>query len=74
LAKSSSKSGGRKERITPPKTRLLSREGAKLRQGDPAAARILAEEICRSSPGCAKEQAEAVEILSYGRVICPEAA
>jgi hypothetical protein len=44
MAKSSSRSGRRKERITPPKPRLLSREGAKLRRGDPAAARILAEE------------------------------
>lgn len=32
-----------KERITPPKTKLLSRESAKLREGDPAAGRILAE-------------------------------
>jgi hypothetical protein len=44
MAKSTSKGGGRKERITPPKTKLLSREAKKLRQGDPAAARILAEE------------------------------
>ena len=56
MAKSASKGGGRKERITPPKMKLLSREGAKLRQGDPAAARILAGRIRRSSPGCAKKQ------------------
>lgn len=43
MPKSSSKGGGRKERVTPPKTKLLSREGSKLRRGDPAAARILAE-------------------------------
>jgi len=36
--------GGGKERITPPKAKLLTREGRKLRKGDPAAARILAEE------------------------------
>jgi hypothetical protein len=34
----------RKERITPPKRKLLSHEAKKLRRGDPAAARILAEE------------------------------
>ena len=44
MAKPSSKRVGRKERITPPKTKLLSREAKKLRQGDPAAGRILAEE------------------------------
>jgi len=32
-----------KERITPPKPKLLSRDSAKLRQGDPAAGRILSE-------------------------------
>jgi hypothetical protein len=32
-----------KERIAPPKAKLLTRESAKLRQGDPAAGRILAE-------------------------------
>jgi hypothetical protein len=44
MAASTKKGAGRKERITPPKTKLLSREANKLRQGDPAAARILAEE------------------------------
>lgn len=44
MATSASKGGGRKERVTPPKPKLLSREAKKLRQGDPAAARILAEE------------------------------
>jgi hypothetical protein len=56
VAKSSSKSGGRKERITPPKTRLLSREGAKLRRGDPAAARILAEESVAVRQGVRKSK------------------
>jgi hypothetical protein len=44
MAASTKKGAGRKERNTPPKTKLLSREAKKLRQGDPAAARILAEE------------------------------
>jgi hypothetical protein len=36
---------GGKERITPPKSKLLTRESGKLRKGgDPAAGRILAEE------------------------------
>jgi len=35
---------GGKERITPPKSKLLSRESNLLRKGDPAAGRILAEE------------------------------
>jgi hypothetical protein len=56
MAKSSGKGGGRKERITPPKTRLLSREGAKLRQGDPAAARILAEESVAVRQGVRKNK------------------
>ena len=56
MAKSASKGGGRKERITPPKMKLLSREGAKLRQGDPAAAPTWRKNSCRSSPGCAKKQ------------------
>ena len=50
MAASTKKGAGRKERSTPPKTKLLSREAKKLRQGDPAAARILAEEsvaICQ---------------------------
>jgi hypothetical protein len=38
------KSKGGKERITPPKQVLLSREGKRLPKGDPAAGRILAEE------------------------------
>jgi hypothetical protein len=54
MAKSSGKGGGRKERVTPPKTKLLSREGAKLRQGDPAAARILAEEAVAVRQGLRK--------------------
>ncbi len=44
MATSTSKSSGRKERMAPPKPKLLSREVTKLRDGDPAAARILAEE------------------------------
>jgi hypothetical protein len=38
------KSKGGKERITPPKQGLLSREGKRLPKGDPAAGRILTEE------------------------------
>jgi hypothetical protein len=56
MAKSTSKSGGRKERITPPKTKLLSREAKKLRQGDPAAARILAEELVAVRQGVRKSK------------------
>jgi hypothetical protein len=44
MAKSTGEGGGRKERVTPPKKKLLSREAKKLRRGDPAAGRILAEE------------------------------
>ena len=54
MAKSSGKAGGRKERITPPKKKLLAREGLKLRQGDPAAARILAEESVAVRQGVRK--------------------
>jgi hypothetical protein len=54
MAKSSSKSGWRRERITPPKTKLLSREGTMPRQGDPAAARILAEESVAVRQGVRK--------------------
>jgi hypothetical protein len=43
MAKKSSKGGG-KERVTPPKPPLLSREGKRLPKHDPAAGRILAEE------------------------------
>ena len=49
--KSTSKSGGRKERVTPPKPKLLSREAKKLRKGDPAAARILAVESVAARQG-----------------------
>ena len=42
MAKSSK--GGGKEKITPPKPPLLSREARKLPKHDPAAGRILAEE------------------------------
>ena len=48
--------GGRKERITPPKTKLLSREGPKLRRGDPAAGRILAEESVAVRQGVRKRR------------------
>jgi len=41
-SKGKSGSGG-KERVTPPKAKLLSREAKKLPKGDPAAGRILAE-------------------------------
>ena len=40
----STKSGGGKERLAPPKAGLLSREAKLLQKGDPAAGRILAEE------------------------------
>ena len=43
MAKSSKGSGG-KERVTPPKSPLLSREGKRLPHHDPAAGRILSEE------------------------------
>lgn len=36
--------GGGKERITPPKAPLVSREASKLPKHDPAAGRILSEE------------------------------
>jgi hypothetical protein len=36
--------GGGKERITPPKPALNTREAKRLPKGDPAAGRILAEE------------------------------
>ncbi len=54
MATSTSKGAGRKERITPPKPKLLSREAKKLRQGDPAAARILAEESVAVRQGVRK--------------------
>jgi hypothetical protein len=41
---SGGKSGGGKERITPPKKPLLTREAKRLPTGDPAAGRIMAEE------------------------------
>jgi hypothetical protein len=41
---STTKRGKSKEEVTPPKRKLLSREAGKLRKGDPAAGRILAEE------------------------------
>jgi hypothetical protein len=40
----SSKGGAGKERVTPPKPPLLSREAKRLPKHDPAAGRILAEE------------------------------
>ena len=40
----SSKGSGGKERVTPPKSPLLSREGKRLPHHDPAAGRILSEE------------------------------
>jgi len=52
----SKRGGSRKERITPPKSKLLSREGAKLRQGDPAAGRILAEESAAVRQGVRKSK------------------
>jgi hypothetical protein len=54
MATSTSKGAGRKERITPPKTKLLSREAKKLRGGDPAAARILAAESVAVRQGVRK--------------------
>jgi len=40
----SSKGSGDKERVTPPKAPLVSREAKKLPRHDPAAGRILSEE------------------------------
>jgi hypothetical protein len=45
-----------KEVITPPKAALLTREAKKLRQGDPAAARILAEESVAVREGVRKSK------------------
>ena len=58
MATSTSKGGGRKERITPPKPKLLSREAKKLRGGDPAAARILAEESVAVRQGVRKSKSK----------------
>jgi hypothetical protein len=44
MVKATVKREAPKERVVPPKAALLSREAKKLRQGDPAAGRILAEE------------------------------
>jgi len=54
MAISTSKSGGRKERIAPPKPKLVSRDAKKLLQGDPAAARILAGESVAVRQGVRK--------------------
>jgi hypothetical protein len=44
MARTSTRKTGGKEKVTPPKAKLLTRESARLRNGDPAAGRILAEE------------------------------
>jgi hypothetical protein len=51
MAKSSGSGRGGKERVTPPKSKLLSREAKKLQRGDPAAGRILAEESVAARQG-----------------------
>jgi hypothetical protein len=58
MAVSTNKRTARKERITPPKTKLLSREAKKLRPGDPAAARILAEESVAVRQGVRKSKSK----------------
>ena len=54
MAKSSGKGG--RERVTPPKPKLLSREATQLRKGDPAAGRILAEESVAVRQGVRKSK------------------
>jgi hypothetical protein len=69
MATSTSNGAGRKERITPPKPRLLSREAKKLRGGDPAAARILAEESVAVRQGVRKREAETLINSSNQKII-----
>jgi hypothetical protein len=54
MARTSTGNAGGKEKVTPPRARLLSREGAKLRKGDSAAGRILAEESVAVRQGVRK--------------------
>lgn len=55
MAKSAGK-GGSKERITPPKDKLVSKEATKLRGGDPAAGRILSEKSVAKRQGVRKSK------------------